>query len=448
MKSLQQYIDLYLDHAADFGTGAEAIDAARAEALRAVEAALKEPAPRSAYQQSSLEALLAPDYGVNIKRFNFNPDLSSSFRCGVPNISTLLGVTVNDVFRPSENLCRNLPKGVTVCSLAEAGRQKSPVLGLYNVLAANSNPAAALNTLLAQDGVLVHIAEGVKLEKPVQLVDIFNSPASMLACRRLLVVMERNSSAKVLLCEHTQRHDVDYLSNSVAEVFCGPDSHLELYAIEENSTRTNRISSIYARQQSGSHLTIFRGALNGGVSTSSYEIGLNEPNAETCLGGLVIADGKQTDASNVRLTHTAPHCTSRQLFKYALFGESRGEFGGKIIVAEGATQTDALQNNRNLLASEGARMATAPQLEIYCDDVKCGHGATTGQLDAAALFYMRTRGIPEDEARLMLTQAFMADVVESIGYDLVRDRMHQLVERRLGGERVSCATCSGAKPGC
>lgn len=449
MKSLRQYIDLYLDHATEFRTGARVLDSAREGALKAVRDAVEAPAPRTAYAQSSLESLLEPDYGVNIKRFNFNPDLASTFRCGVPNISTLLGVTVNDVFRPSENLCRNLPAGVTVCSLAEAGRKDSESLeGFYNVLARNSNAGAALNTLLAQDGVLVRIADGVKLEKPVQLVDIFNSPAPMLACRRLLVVMGRDAWAKLLLCEHTQRHDVDYLSNSVYEIFCGEGSHLELYAIEENSIRTNRISNVYARQQAGSHLTLFRGALNGGVSNTSYEINLVEPDADTHLGGLVIADGKQVDTNVVRLNHRAPRGTSRQLFKYALFGDSRGEFGGKIIVSEGAVQTDASQTNRNLLASESARMATAPQLEIYCDDVRCGHGATTGQLDAAALFYMRTRGIPEEEARLMLTQAFMADVVESIGYDLVRDRLHQLVERRLGGERVSCATCAGSKTGC
>lgn len=443
MKSLAQYIDLYRDHATAFRTGGAPLDEARADALKAVEKAASEPAARAPYAECSADAMLAPDYGVNLQRFNFDPNLAATFHCGVPNISTLLGVTVNDVFRPSENLLRQLPEGATVCSLAEAARNNPDLVArYYNGLAAKSSAEVALNTLMAQDGVFVHIADGVQLEKPIQLVDIFNAPTPLIASRRILVVMGKNAGARILMCNHTQKRDVDYLANRVCEVYCGAGSHLEIYGIEESSARTGRIVNFFARQERDSHLTVCEGNLSGGTGVVNYRIDLAGAHAETKLGGLVIADGKQVESTNVHLSHNAPECTSRQLFKYALFGDARGAFGGKIVVAEGAVQTDAAQTNRNLLASEAARMASAPQLEIYCDDVKCSHGATTGQLDATALFYMRTRGIPMEEARLMLTQAFMSDVIDSIGYDLIRDRLRQLVEKRLGGENATCATCA------
>ncbi|MDE6038656.1 MAG: SufD family Fe-S cluster assembly protein, partial [Paramuribaculum sp.] len=146
----------------------------------------------------------------------------------------------------------------------------------------------------------------------------------------------------------------------------------------------------------------------------------------------------------VELRHLAPRCTSNQLFKYVLDGQSVGAFGGRILVTPQAKFTDAAQTDRNLLASPDARMHAKPQLEIYNDDVKCSHGATTGQLDAEALFYMRTRGIPEAEARNMLMQAFMADVIDAVAMEELRDRLRHLVERRFNGSDMGCSGCQSA----
>lgn len=449
MESLRQYIDLYKGNREAFDTGAPAVDSLKAGALGALEAFLGAKAARTPYAESSDEALLAPDYGINVGRLSFPVDLTATFHCEVPNISTLLGVTVNDSFRPTETLLRQLPDGVTVCSLVKAAREYPELVGSrLNALAADSTPAAALNTLLLQDGVFVHVAAGVRPERPVQLVNIFNAGTSLLAARRLLVVAEEGAKVCLLVCDHTQNREVDYLSDEVIEVFAGRDASVELYSIEESSARTRRICRLFARQEQGSTLTVNSNTLSCGVTSNSYTVDVAGQHADTTLGGLVIADGTQIVDSTVRLNHKESDCRSRQLFKYALFEDARGAFGGKIVVSEGAVRTDASQTNRNLLASEGARMATAPQLEIYCDDVKCSHGATVGQLDPRALFYMQTRGIPEAEARLMLTQAFMTDVIDSISYDIVRDRLRQLVEKRLGGERASCASCGAGDKNC
>ena len=145
------------------------------------------------------------------------------------------------------------------------------------------------------------------------------------------------------------------------------------------------------------------------------------------------------NSSNVN--HRAAHCRSSQLFKYVLDDQSTGAFEGSILVSPEAPYTEAYQSNRNMLASQQARMHTKPQLEIYNDEVKCSHGATTGQLDASALFYMRSRGISEKEARLMLMQAFMADVIETVRMEGLRDRLRHLVEKRFYGQQTLCADC-------
>ncbi len=449
MDSLKQYIDFYLANRSGFETGAEPVDSLRAGALEALRAYAGKKCARTVYPGCSAESLLAPDYGINVGRLVFGADPAAAFRCGVPNISTLLGVTVNDTFRPTETLLRQLPDGVTVCSLLKAAREMPQLVAPYlNRFAADSTPAAALNTLMMQDGVFVHVAAGVCPDRPIQLVNIFNSATPMFAARRLLVVMEAGSSARILLCDHTQLTDTDYLSDEIIEIFVGRDAGLELYSIEESSAGTHRISNLFARQEQGSRLTVNANTLDCGVTSNSYSVEVAGPYAETTLGGLVIADGCQIVDSTVHLRHSSTDCRSRQLFKYALFDDARGSFGGKIVVSDGAVRTDAAQTNRNLLASGNARMATAPQLEIYCDDVRCSHGATTGQLDQQALFYMQTRGIPQEEARLMLTQAFMSDVIDSISYDLIRDRLRQLVEKRLGGGHASCANCGANEKAC
>ena len=159
------------------------------------------------------------------------------------------------------------------------------------------------------------------------------------------------------------------------------------------------------------------------------------------LAGMAIGSGNQHADNSSNVNHRAAHCRSSQLFKYVLDDQSTGAFEGSILVSPEAPYTEAYQSNRNMLASQQARMHTKPQLEIYNDEVKCSHGATTGQLDASALFYMRSRGISEKEARLMLMQAFMADVIETVRMEGLRDRLRHLVEKRFYGQQTLCADC-------
>lgn len=445
--ALTQYLDLYEEHRATIDAHApEAMNRLRPAAAEALRRMGRLPRKGDeGYARTDIDEMLAPDYGINIMRVPAPVDVAASLRCDVPNISTLMGVVAGDEFRPTASLLRNLPEGVRMMSLAEAARTApelvEPWLGR---LSEQGDAATQLNTLLAQDGVLVHVAAGVQCEKPLQLIQIFNAGVPSLAPRRLLVVLERGACARLLVCDHSQRTDVDYLSCEVSEVFLADGASLDIYQLEESSERTQRVASMYASVGADAHLSVNGTTLFGGRTRNNYTIDLNAPGADASVAGMVIAGGTQHTDNATLMRHHAPHCASRQLFKYILDEQASGAFEGLIRVDQGAAFTDAHQTNRNLLASDGATMHTEPQLEIYCDEVKCGHGATTGQLDQQALFYMRTRGIPEAEARMMLMQAFMADVIDTITLPSLHDRLRMLVERRLSGDRRGCGDCSAA----
>lgn len=447
MSSLNQYIDLYEHSGSQLQAKSPRLfNSLRPDALSALKRFGRFPNKRDeGYEKISLEEMFSPDFGVNVTRVPFAVDVARTFRCDVPNVSTLLAVVVNDEFRPSATLLKNCPEGVTVMSLAAAAESHPELVGSFlGKLSDNSDAPTALNTLLMQDGVFVHIAAGVKLEKAIQIVNIFNADADLLSARRMLVVMERDSSARVLLCDHTQSPDHDYLSSAVVEVVLGEGAALDYCDIEESSERTSRMSQFYARLDTGSRLTVNASSLTVGKTRNEYRVDLVGEHASAEIAGMAIADCSQVVDNSSLIRHLAPRCHSNQLFKYLLDDKAQGAFEGLIYVAKDAVLTEAYQNDRNLLASADARMHTAPQLEIYCDDVKCSHGAATGQLDRQALFYMQTRGVPYAEARMMLMQAFMTDVLDRVAIEGLRDRLRHLVERRLSGDRATCGDCAAS----
>ena len=446
MSSLKQYIDLYHDNR-------EAIDAHSAPVLNALRPmALEALAGKSlpargveGYEKTSIEDMMAPEFGININRVNIPVDVAASFHCDVPNMSTLMSFVVNDSYIPSVSLHKKLPEGVIVDSLARAA-EKYPelVARYYGSIAPLAESGVALNTLLAQDGVMVYIPRGVKMEKPLQLVNIFNAPVDMMAVRRLLIVVEEDAEVQLLICDHTQDASHRYMSSQVVEISLGERAQLDIYDIEESSALTSRYSQLFARQVAGSNLLIDGMTLVNGSTRNNYDIDIMGNGCETLLAGMAIGTGKQHIDNCSNVNHRAAHCRSQQLFKYVLDDKSTGAFEGSILVSPEAPFTEAYQSNRNILASTDARMHTKPQLEIYNDEVKCSHGATTGQLDAAALFYMRTRGISEQEARTMLMQAFMVDVIDTVRMDGLRDRLRHLVEKRFYGQQALCADCAVA----
>ncbi len=445
MSSLNQYIELFEQNRELIDCHApEALNRLRPAALAALKRMGRLPDKRDeGYQRLSLEDMFAPDFGVNITRVPFAVDVARTFRCDVPNVSTLLGVVVNDEFRPTATLTKNCPEGLTVMSLAEAARVHPEVVGTcLGRLSDNRDAATALNTLLMQDGVYIHVAKDVRLDKAIQIVNIFNADADMMGVRRMLVVLEAGASCRLLVCDHCQSDSHSYLSSDVTEVFLGEGARLDYCNIEESSDRCGRVAQFYVEQHRSSALTVNSTSLTVGRTRNEFRINLCGEHCDTDLAGMAIADGSQVVDNASFIRHSSPRCHSNQLFKYLLDDKAQGAFEGLIYVAPDAVATEAYQSDRNILASADARMHTAPQLEIYCDDVKCSHGAATGQLDQQALFYMQTRGVPLAEARMMLMQAFMTDVIDRVTIDGLRDRLRHLVERRLSGERAACGDCA------
>lgn len=441
--SLQQYIDLYRANAATVDNGsAPVLNAVRPRALEALEGASLPVRGDEGFEKTSLDEMFAPDYGLNIARVNIPVDVTASFRCDVPNLSTLLGFIANDTFVPSSTLIKNLPAGVTVMSLRRAAVEHHDLVARhYATVAPLGTTSVALNTLLAQDGVFIHIADGVHLDKPIQIVNIFSSPTPLMAVRRLLIVAGRHSAANILLCDHSQNESA-YLSSQVSEVICGEGSDIHIYDIEESSANTSRCAATYVRQDDGSSFVANTTTLLNGISRNDFNIQIDGRHASAGLYGMAIGSGRQHIDNSSSVIHQAPQSSSNQLFKYVLDDNASGAFEGGIEVTPSAPMTEAFQSNNNILASDGARMHTKPQLLIYNDDVKCSHGTTTGQLDDSALFYMQTRGIPADEARTMLMQAFMVDVISTVNVEAVRDRLRHLVEKRFSGTlAVDCSGC-------
>lgn len=441
--SLSQYLEFYdANREVIDSNSAPAINAMRPAARKALEGARLPRKGDEGYERISVDDMLAPDFGVNASRMNLQVDVAASFRCDVPAVSTIMGLVLNDTFVPTRTLAERLPDGVKFMSLRQAAEDMPDTVARLMSLPDDASAAAQLNTLLLQDGVFIMIPDGVQLAKPLQLVNILSAPIDLMAVRRVVIAVGDNASAQLLTCDHTQRSEHDYMSLQVVQIALGRNARLDLCDLEEASERTRRLSTLYASQAEGSQLTINGSTLSGGMTRNEYTVDLDGQHSSLTMAGMVIASGRQVTDNSPLVRHHGTRTRSNQMFKYVLDGQSSGAFEGCIRVDEQAKQTEAYQSNRNLIASDEARMHTRPQLEIYCDDVRCSHGATTGQLDAQALFYMRTRGIPEAQARTMLRQAFMADVIDTVPIEGLRERMRILVERRFNGLSASCADCA------
>ena len=443
MKAEQQYIDLFAqceDLVCRESSGV--MNAPRAAALADFER-LGFPSSRAEdYRYTDVSRSFAPDYGMNLKRVKIPVNPQDVFHCDVPNLSTSLYFVVNDSFYHQALPKAHLPEGVYAGSLKDFSDERPEVAARYygKLATSSKNGIVALNTMFAQDGFVVYVPQGVVVERPIQLVNIFRSDVDLMASRRVLVIMEPRSEAKLLVCDHSI-DTVRFLANQVIEVFVGEGASFDYYDLEESSDTTTRFSSLFVKQEAESNVVINGITLTNGLTRNDYQVELLGERAETTLCGMSILDKEQHVDTYTHITHAVPRCKSNELFKNVLNDQAVGAFSGRILVKEGADKTEAYQSNRNLCATREARMYSKPQLEIYADDVKCSHGMTTGQLDEEAIFYMRSRGISLDEARMLLSVAFTSDVIDHVRVEALRDRLHRLVEKRFRGELAKCAGC-------
>lgn len=443
MNALRQYTDLYNAHCKDIDAHAPALlNELRPRAFEALQGKELPDTHTEGYERTSLDEMMTPDRGLNIMRLGHSFDLSTAIRCELPNVSTLQAYLVGDTFVPTEGLDRRLPEGVIFTSLARACEQWPDIIKpRLGTLADLNDVPTALNTLLCQDGAVVRIPAGTHLEKPLQIVNVFDGAEPQMAVRRLLVIVEKDASAMILTCDHSKSDTHSCLSLQVTEAWLDEGASLDICDMEETAASNARCSRLYVSQQTGSQLRANIVTLSCGTTRNDMRTDINGEHCRTEINGMAICtDRRHADNCSV-VRHLQPRSHSRQIFKYVLDDYAQGAFEGSILVAPTAPYTEAYQSNRNVLASSTARMHTRPQLEIYNDEVSCSHGAATGQLDEQALFYMRTRGIPEREARMMLMQAFMSDVIDSVSIPGLADRLRHLTEMRFRGDTAVCGDC-------
>ena len=448
MSALKQYIDLYGEHKDLIErNSAPVFNKLRAEGHRVLSERPELPKKGTEnYETTDLDAMLAPDYGLNIARVPIDVNPAASFHCGVPSLSTSLFMMVNDLYAETDRSRDGLPLGVFAGSWKQfCEKEPEKAEKVYGKIADIKNPLVALNTMLAQDGIIIYVDKRVRVEKPIQIVNILQNTMPLMAVRRLTIWVEDEAEVKVLSCDHTQNPDQDFLSLLTVEIHAGFRGKIDYYDLEESTERTKRLASVYVEQEAESDVAIDGITLYNGETRNEYFCRFKGKDCNLHLYGMGIEDRQRHLDTYTKVIHKEKNCHTDELFKYVVDDEAVGAFAGLILVEPGADKTEAYQSNRNIVGSSEARMFSKPQLEIYCDDVKCSHGTATGQLDDKQVFYMRTRGLTEATAKLLLKQAFMADVIDKVRIPGLSDRLHMLVERRFTG---GTSTCSGCQSGC
>jgi Fe-S cluster assembly protein SufD len=349
-----------------------------------------------------------------------------------PVFACSLFVFVNGRFRPELSSSPILSGELRVESLARL-RSENPALleaHLGRYTEQKSHPFAALNTAFLDDGAVVTIPSGARLENPLHLVFVSNGEAATLSQPRVLVVAEPGSRA-VVIQDHVSVGEGMRFTNSVSEVVTCAGADLDLVILQRENDLTHHVSNLASRQERGSRFRAHTVTLGGSLVRNDLGALLADEGAECTLNGVFLGRGSQLIDNHTVVDHAVPHGTSRELYKGIMCGKSKGVFRGRIIVRRDAQKTDAEQSNRNLLVADGAEINSKPQLEIYADDVKCSHGSAIGRLDQDALFYLRSRGIDQERARLVLTRGFAVEVLERLPAPALRDVALELLEQRL-----------------
>jgi Fe-S cluster assembly protein SufD len=394
------------------------------------------------YKYTSLNLFFDHDYASYFIPEAADFAKAEEFRCDIAELDTHGVVLLNGFYPTINEKLRQLPSGIWIGSLNEAAKKFPEIIEKHygKYAASNTDGLVHLNTALASDGVFVYVPEGVTLSKPVQVVNLVQAEVDSFSQHRNLIIVEKRAEFSIIICDHTLSPK-KFLTNAVTEVFVGEDAHFDIIRVQNEHNAACKITHTFIHQERNSVASSNNMTLHGGLIRNSTYHYLGGEGAESHSYGLFLADKWQHIDNFVNVDHAFPHCTSNQLFKGVLDDMSTGAFNGRILVRQDAQGTLAYQKNNNILLTDDAKMDSKPQLEIYADDVKCSHGATVGQLDGEALFYLQSRGINKREARLMLMFGFAHEVIQNIKIEPLRERMDNLVMQRLKGELSRCASC-------
>ncbi len=368
-------------------------------------------------------------------------DLNKLFKCDIHDFDTDILSLLNGFIVNGGADLRTLDNGTVIGSVSEAMKKMPEFFEYYNQSSKiEENSLSALNTAMVQDGVFIYVPDNVVFDKAIQIVNIINYKKGVFVQNRNLIVLGKNAKLTLVHCDDTT-NQLPNFSNTVTEVFVGENAQMDHYKLENFNNESTLISSTYFTQEANSNVSTNAITLNGGLIRNNVYVEFKGQGANANVFGVYLMDRTQHVDNQVFIDHAVPNCTSNELFKGILDEEATGVFNGHILVQKDAQKTNAFQNNRNILLTDTASIDTKPFLEIYADDVKCSHGATVGQLDEDAMFYLRSRGITEDNARMLLLYAFVAEVSNFISIEPLRERIDDMVKKRLRGELSICENC-------
>ncbi|MBQ0787134.1 MAG: Fe-S cluster assembly protein SufD [Oceanihabitans sp.] len=383
------------------------------------------------WKYTSLNSILKQDYSVFPKQENAI-EYSDVKKYFIHDIDTYNIVFIDGKF--ASNLSQTTHDGIDVCLMSAALSKPKYRLVIENYFnkVATKDSLTSLNTAFAQEGAYIHIPKNKLVNKPIQIIHFSTgSEVALMQQPRNLIVVDENSHVQIIE-RHQSLTDNPVLTNSVTEIFGNKRAIVDYYKIQNDNVNASLIDSTFVNQKRESHISVHTFSFGGKLTRNNLNFYQNGEHMDSTLNGITIIGDKQHVDHNTLVHHIEPNCESHQDYKGIFNDSATGVFNGKVVVNKEAQKTNAFQSNNNILLSDKATINSKPQLEIFADDVKCSHGCTIGQLDDSAMFYLRSRGIPEKEAKALLMYAFANNVLETVKIPELKKRINKLIATKLG----------------
>jgi len=383
------------------------------------------------WKYTSLKGLLNEDYSLFPKKEN-TLEFKDVKKYFLHEIDTYKVVFVDGVY--NSFLSDTTHDKLDVCLLSSALSKKKyePVIEAYFNKAVNKDSLTSLNTAFAKEGAYIYVPNHVEADKPIEIINFATgSEAATLLQPRNLIVVGENAHVQIIE-RHQSLSGNAVLTNSVTEIYAEKRAHLDYYKIQNDKAQASLIDHTYLQQERDSICKVHTFSFGGKLTRNNLRFYQNGEHCDSILKGITILEEKQHVDHNTLVHHISPNCESHQDYKGIFDDNSTGVFNGKILVDREAQKIDAFQQNNNILISDKATINAKPQLEIFADDVKCSHGCTIGQLDEDALFYLRSRGIGQKEARALLMYAFANNVLESVKIPELKKRINKQIALKIG----------------
>jgi Fe-S cluster assembly protein SufD len=394
------------------------------------------------WRSTSLIDSLTPEYNFYFTPSEEKIDIEKIFHCEIHNFETLLFTQLNGWYVYKQSPLTKLPNGVIVGSMATAIKTHPELISKHygKIADIENNGLTALNTAFAQDGIFIYVPENITIDKPIQMVNIVNTDENLFIQPRNLIILGKNSKLTLVYCDDSVKHEKSFI-NSCSEVYIDENASLDYYKLQNKDSLSTVITNSFYHQEKNSRLNTNTLTFNGGVIRNETRVSLKGSGSDAKVYGLYLMDREQHVDNQVYIDHIAPETSSYEQFKGIIDDNASAVFNGHIHVCRDAQKTEAYQSNKNILLTDTAHVSSMPFLEIYADDVKCSHGATVGQLDPEALFYLKSRGICDRNARMLLMYAFATEIANKISIEVLRERIEGMIVKRLKGELSICDQC-------